>query len=511
MRKISFLLFLTLLLKCNSIQAQTGWFQVYSGINPSMNSIQAIAFVNLNTGFAAGGNLNAAFVIKTTNAGQNWSTVLTGNTAFQSLSFVNDLTGYAVGGYPPASLIYKTTNGGQSWIQVSPGTTYCYFDSYFFDVNTGFVAGDWGNIRKTTNGGTTWQMCNSGTGEYLYGICFVNQNTGFAVGTVGQIMKSTDGGNNFQQLIQLGSRLNDVRFLNETTGYTVGTGGKVLKTTDCGAGWQILSVGVTHELTDVFIINQNVVYISGANGIVLKTTNGGLNWTQQSNGTTGVLQSVFFINEQTGYTCGANEAIFKTMTGGEPLPLPVLISPPNNSNNVSLTPALAWSNINGVINYKVQVSTLSNFSTIVDSATVTINQRIIPAGKLQVSTTYFWRVRATNTAGTGPWTEPWSFGTTSVGINKISGEVPDRFMLYQNYPNPFNPLTRIKFDVPQKTYMTLKVYDINGKEMADLFSGEVYPGRFETEWNASVNSSGVYFLKLTSDKFSAIKKLILAK
>ncbi|MCX6158570.1 MAG: YCF48-related protein [Ignavibacteriota bacterium] len=494
-----------------TVFSQTGWFQVYSGINPSQNNITNIVFVNQLTGFASGGSLSSGYVIKTTNSGQSWNTVLTGGTAFQSLSFVSDLIGYAVGGYNPNSLIYKTTDGGQTWTQQISGTVYCYFDSYFINANTGYVVGDWGNIRKTTNGGNTWSGCASGTPDYLYSVCFVNLTTGFSVGTVGQIVKTTDGGSNWSQLIQLGSSLNRVKFLNETTGYVVGTGGKLLKTTDCGGSWQILSLGITSELTDLFIVNQNIMYIVGVNGLILKTANGGQNWTQQSTGASNTLLAVYFLNDQTGYTGGANASIYKTQTGGELLPLPVLISPPNNSYNVPLTTTLAWSNISGVTNYLVQVSSLSNFSTITDSATVTLNQRVIPAGKLQVNTTYFWRVRATNSLGTGPWTDPWNFGTTSVGINQISSEVPSVFKVYQNYPNPFNPETKIKFDVPERTFVTLKIYDISGKEITSIFNGNVNAGKFEANWNASEFSTGVYFLKFASDKFSSVKKIILTK
>jgi len=380
------------------------------------------------------------------------------------------MVGYAVGGYNPTSLIYKTTNGGQTWNQEISGTPYCYFSSHFINANTGVVVGDCGSLRKTTNGGNVWYGCNSGTSDYLYDVCFVNQTTGFSVGFVGQIIKTMDGGDNWSQLIQLGSSLNGVCFLNETTGYVVGNEGKLLKTTDCGGSWQIISLGLSYNLNDIFLVNQNIIYITGSGGVVLKTVNGGQNWTQQNIGLPNISLDTYFINEQTGFTCGSNASIYKTQTGGELLPLPVLISPANNSYSVPLTPALIWSNIAGVTNYLVQVSPLSNFSIITDSATVTLNQRIIPAGKLQVNTTYFWRVRATNGLGTGPWTNVWSFGTTSVGINQISSEVPGKYNLYQNYPNPFNPETKIKFDVPEKSYVTLKIFDVNGKEIASLFS-----------------------------------------
>ncbi len=491
--------------------SQMGWIQVYNGGSSNLNNVLNVVFSNQLTGYATGGNQSLGYVLKTTNSGQSWTTSLSTNTGLQSLSFINETTGYVVGGYYPVSLIYKTTNGGQTWSQQVSGSQYCYFDSYFLNENTGIVVGDWGSIRKTTNGGNAWFGCNSGTTAYLESVYFVNQNTGFSVGRVGQIMKTTDGGNNWNLLIQDGTWLNSIKFLNENIGYVVGFSGRVLRTTDGGGSWQILSLGITYNLSNIFIINQNIIYIVGDNGNILKTANGGLNWTQQNVGSTNNLSGVYFLNSQTGFASGSNASIYKTQTGGELLPLPTLISPPNNSNNVPLTPALVWSNISGVNNYLVQVSPLSNFSIITDSATVTLNQRIIPAGKLQANTTYFWRVRATSGVGTGPWTDVWSFGTTSVGINQISTEIPAKFNLYQNYPNPFNPETKIKFDVPEKTLVTLKVYDITGKEIANLFNGDLSAGKFETNWNATNMPTGVYFLRFYSEKFSAIKKLLLTK
>jgi len=509
-KTLSFLLAVFFLVPI-TVFSQTGWVQVYTGSSPSQNIVTNITFANQYTGYATGGYQSTGYVLKTTNSGQSWSTVLSIGTAFQSLSFINDLTGYAVGGYNPASLIYKTTNGGQSWTSQISGTQYCYFDSYFLNENTGFVVGDWGSIRKTTNGGNSWFGCVSGTTDYLESVYFINANTGFAAGRVGQIVKTTDGGNNWNQLIQIGNMFTSVRFANETTGYVAGTGGRLLKTTDCGGSWQILSLGVMYDLSGIYIINPNLIYVVGANGNVLKTINGGLNWTQQNVGASSNLSGVYFQDGNIGFACGGNAAIYKTLTGGELLPLPVLVSPPNNSNNIPLTTALVWSNISGAINYLVQVSPLTNFSIITDSATVTLNQRVIPAGKLQVNTTYFWRVRATNGLGTGPWTEPWSFGTTSVGINQISSEVPSAFKVYQNYPNPFNPETKIKFDVPEKSFVSLKVYDVSGKEIANVFSGNVNAGKFEANWNASEYSTGVYFMKFASDKYSSVKKIVLAK
>lgn len=105
------------------------------------------------------------------------------------------------------------------------------------------------------------------------------------------------------------------------------------------------------------------------------------------------------------------------------------------------------------------------------------------------------------------------------GIQQIGNEVPDKFSLYQNTPNPFNPTTKIKFQIPlsrevsegRGVFVTLVVYDLLGKEIAQLVNQQMQPGIYSVDWNASSNPSGVYFYRLSYDGFSAVKKMVLVK
>ncbi len=89
--------------------------------------------------------------------------------------------------------------------------------------------------------------------------------------------------------------------------------------------------------------------------------------------------------------------------------------------------------------------------------------------------------------------------------------LPDRFSLLQNFPNPFNPSTSIRFSVPFKGLVTLKVFDVMGKEVALLINDERNPGEYTIDFNASELSSGIYFYKLTAGSFVSTKKMILVK
>jgi hypothetical protein len=105
-----------------------------------------------------------------------------------------------------------------------------------------------------------------------------------------------------------------------------------------------------------------------------------------------------------------------------------------------------------------------------------------------------------------------------VGIKKDGKDIPVSFKLYQNYPNPFNPTTTIKYSLPIvdakfafTTNVTLKVYDVLGKEIAILVNKNQKPGSYTVEFNANKLSSGIYFYKLRSGSFTKIQKMILLK
>ncbi|MGD8780356.1 MAG: T9SS type A sorting domain-containing protein [Ignavibacteria bacterium] len=103
-------------------------------------------------------------------------------------------------------------------------------------------------------------------------------------------------------------------------------------------------------------------------------------------------------------------------------------------------------------------------------------------------------------------------GDTSI-VTGIDDEsyLPNNFKLYQNYPNPFNPATTIKFTIPKYSKVTLKVYDLLGREIRTLIDEKKTPGSYNVLFNAKGLSSGVYIYKLNTGKYSVSKKLILLK
>jgi hypothetical protein len=88
---------------------------------------------------------------------------------------------------------------------------------------------------------------------------------------------------------------------------------------------------------------------------------------------------------------------------------------------------------------------------------------------------------------------------------------PEGFALNQNYPNPFNPTTTIRYELPKQAFVTLKVYDLLGKEVATLVQETKTAGSYLASFHAAHLSSGIYFYKLTAGEFTTTKKLVLMK
>jgi hypothetical protein len=94
---------------------------------------------------------------------------------------------------------------------------------------------------------------------------------------------------------------------------------------------------------------------------------------------------------------------------------------------------------------------------------------------------------------------------------EVAASDPQSFELKQNHPNPFNPSTTISFSLPTKSFVSLKIFDAIGKEVADVVSEELPTGNYSRQWNASHIPSGIYFYRLVAGSYSETKKLLLLK
>ncbi len=185
-------------------------------------------------------------------------------------------------------------------------------------------------------------------------------------------------------------------------------------------------------------------------------------------------------------------------------PVPILLSPPNGAKNVNAANVpLVWNQSGGTVMVS-KTSSFTNPSDIVYSNVIASGNSVTI--QLPAFHDYWWRVG--NTSG---WSATWTFYAISVitGIDEES--VPTEFKLLQNYPNPFNPTTRIRFSVPQTSFVTLKVYDVLGREVATLVNQEKNLGNYEVSFDASRLPSGMYIYKIDAGSFHQVKKMILMK
>jgi len=97
------------------------------------------------------------------------------------------------------------------------------------------------------------------------------------------------------------------------------------------------------------------------------------------------------------------------------------------------------------------------------------------------------------------------------GISHNGNEIPAVYTLGQNYPNPFNPNTKIEFSIPKDGFVSLKVYDVLGREVASIIDKDFKAGSYTVDYDAAKLSTGIYFYTLTSGNFIETKKMILVK
>lgn len=108
------------------------------------------------------------------------------------------------------------------------------------------------------------------------------------------------------------------------------------------------------------------------------------------------------------------------------------------------------------------------------------------------------------------WTSPISLSSLTT-VDNVGENIPSGFELTQNYPNPFNPSTVIEYSIPEAGFVSLKVYDVRGKEVSVLVNEEKSKGSYLVSFNADNLSSGIYFYKIRTEQFTETKKMLLLR
>jgi photosystem II stability/assembly factor-like uncharacterized protein len=410
--------------------------------------------------------------------------------------------------------------------------TISFLSVSFVDANNGFIVGGSGTILHTTNGGKDWISQLSGTTNWLRGVSAANANTVTAVGDSGIILHTINSGEKWErQSSGTVYSLRAVSFTDANTGTVVGDSGTILRTTNGGTTWISQTSGTMNNLQGVSFINSNIGTAVGESGTILRTTNGGTTWTSQliqdTDPKTDKLYGVSFTDAETGtavgYTSyvsnispsiGPGGIILRTTDGGitwhsEPTPYVSTIFSGCPLLGVSFTDA--------------------NTGTVVGADTIGfagVIWRITPDSAAWINQSFrnngFYGVCFTDAnTGTVVGENGTIFHTTTGGVTSVKDnpiQLPEQFALEQNYPNPFNPSTVISYKLATNSFVTIKVYDILGRELITLINEHQSAGNHSVTFNASSLSSGVYFYSIQAEpnsgqagNFSSTKKLLFLK
>jgi len=218
-------------------------------------------------------------------------------------------------------------------------------------------------------------------------------------------------------------------------------------------------------------------------------------------------------------------ASFSTAAGASSV-VPLIVSP-NFLQPLNNTVAVLTWNIpvqsESPLKYDLQYSKNSNFSNAVTVPNLN-NPSALVSG-LETNSTYYWRVLSkTNTGSISSYSTTGTFKTNAATSVEERNTIPADFELAQNYPNPFNPTTRINFSIPQNSFVSLRIYDILGREVKTLIDRQMTAGSHSVEWNADNNlggkvSTGMYIYRITAGSpssgsehgFVATKKMSFIK
>lgn len=527
------------------------------------NTLYTSKFINALTGYVSG---SSGLFRYTTNGGVNWTGINPPTSASLYSIVVDGATVYTAG-YVNNQAVYKTTDNGTTWdsSSYSGAPSITGFLTYSFDKNGSnmMCVGTYGEMIKSSNNGANWStLMYRRSLANLSGDLYAQSNNGRVIavgvnlGYNDAIVNSPDGGLTWNPAtFNINSYCSDICMLNPTTGFISGRYGLFFKTTDGGVSWDttksnnpILS---TYFCNGVNFINPNTGWITGGTpGIggvtkIWKTTDGGTNWTEQISAYTGpVGVKVKMVNANIGYiTHGAG--LQKTTNGGDNwtlLPNPATVSSSYSPLDVvdSLNAFTGSSNSqvygtsNGGVtwdslNFPVKAGTIFctdwyNSQNGCAGAVIGVVGKTTNRGQswqiwnIGGYTVYSVRMVHPDTifasCGNTPGAQIFKYvkGPVTGGFF-YENKIPTSYLLKQNYPNPFNPVTTIEFDLPKAGNVSLKIYDLAGRQYSSEINNlNLNPGNYKMNFNGTQLSSGVYFYSLIVDgKNMATKKMVMVK
>ncbi len=456
--------------------ADTGWVQYRYNIGamvPAGSNIyigfQEHIVDNVTNGSAISMDLVSVTSNATAVCNFSWSPQTSGTTSqLYSISSVSNMIGWAAG---IGAVVRRTTDGGITWGNGNPNTGIINGDIYnifAWSANDAVCTTSPGGTRiyKTTNGGTNWTQTYSNTNAaaFINAIKMISATEGYATGDpvsgIWELLKTTDGGTTWTQMPSA----------------PAGTG---------EAGWN-----------NAFqILGTNMWYGTNATK-VYHSTNLGLNWTSAPTTRTVNSYAVHYNSNTNGIAAG--NAAVKSTNGGTTYDSTGTYGTSGNMNGLEGY-GTDWWGLRTDANIYRSTNQGANWTTAytqTGAAFADINFAIVsgcPQG---------WAVGAAGVIARM---------VNTTGISNVGTEVPNDYLLKQNFPNPFNPTTNINFSIPKTGFVTLKIYDVVGKEVATLVNEVKSAGSYIVGFNAAHLTSGAYFYRIESNNFVDTKKMLLIK
>ncbi len=198
---------------------------------------------------------------------------------------------------------------------------------------------------------------------------------------------------------------------------------------------------------------------------------------------------------------------FKT---GWPIP-PTMVWPPSGLRNVTRIPTFVWRK-GLATSYHIKVTEVTHTPNVIVVDQTVSDTTYFCSTILSAATNYSWILQASNASGSSDWSAEARFQTgQDVTLVEGNSAMPTEFALSQNYPNPFNPTTVIRFAVPQSGPVSMRVYDVLGREVAVLVDNVMSAGSYTAQFDGRGLSSGIYFYRLVGSGFVETKKMQLIK
>lgn len=484
----------------------------------------------VGTGFFQG-NQYFSF-IRSTNGGNNWN----GANFDYWLTDVYFKT--TTEGWVCSDKIYKTMDQGNNWAPTDfSADNFSFYENQAWAINGRNVI-----IHSDDFWITADQQIKSVFSGFLWNGVAKDSNVVFGCGSNKTIVGSFDGGKTWEKYFQSTDDiyLNSLTFINNSI-LSVGSGGTIVISTDYGNTWKEENINASW-LSDIEFLNNNLGYIVGSiNGLacIYITQNGGKSWElQQTFPEYTTIDGIKFSSEKLGWMIANRDGILKSVDMGKTWNLAYDSIP--WCEDIAVSGDTAWfSYSNKILRTTDAGTSWETFNVFGYQGTAFwgfafdfVNSNIGYAGT--------WDGRIFKSVNGGvtweeedfPSTMPiygldfisekkgWTFGESGtilirdpnyVFVENANVSTTSNYYLSQNYPNPFNPVTTLRFTIIDLQFVTLKVYDILGREIATLVNEEKSAGDYEIEFDASNLSSGIYFYRLKAGDFVKTKKMVLIR